>query len=304
MAGYLQERPGWYRDPDEPRRLRYWDGKAWTGRSRKRPPWALHTEAFEVTREEADRSVEGPVHPRELREPVATGAWSRDWLSWRGRPPLTAWHRGASASGGGSPYGNHTPPSVKLRPARRPLLAMVCLVVVAVAVVVSSVAVISPYESRQLGAQVAESRFAVQASKDCSATLPKYRKVLASSTSGPSISGAAHEVDLLRERLASIPPATLVSATVVEWLQTWRQFTAAQRLYASLLGEAAASRSSAGAVTGDRASQGSPPASQQQSGALAAYQAREEAHKWAVLADRLSANLELPACRLEPAQAS
>ena len=32
MARYLPTRPGWYRNPDDPRSLRYWDGKKWTGR--------------------------------------------------------------------------------------------------------------------------------------------------------------------------------------------------------------------------------------------------------------------------------
>ena len=287
----MREHPGWYRDPDEPRRLRYWDGNNWTGRSRKRPPWVLRTEPFELSPEDADRSVEGPVHPHELREPVATGAWSHDWLSWRGRPPLAGWHRGPSLSGGGVPYGSGAQAPVKLGPARRPLLAMVCLVVVAVAVVVSSVAVISPYENRQLGAQRAESRFATLASKDCIATLPRYRQVLASSANGASISAAASAVDLLRERLAAIPETELTSVAVGEWLGTWRRFTAVQRLYASLVGEAA------GNSDGSRSS-GGVSAPQKPA------QVRKEAHDLAAMADRFAAEVGVPACRLELASAA
>ena len=85
MARYLPTRPGWYRNPDEPRSLRYWDGKSWTGRSRSQPAWAKRAEPFELVEDELDRSAEGPVHPHELREPVATGAWPGT-CSGRGGP--------------------------------------------------------------------------------------------------------------------------------------------------------------------------------------------------------------------------
>jgi uncharacterized protein DUF2510 len=31
--------PGWYRDPEDPALIRYWDGTHWTGRQRPRPSW-------------------------------------------------------------------------------------------------------------------------------------------------------------------------------------------------------------------------------------------------------------------------
>jgi hypothetical protein len=277
MAAYSHERPGWYKDPDDPRRLRYWDGTTWTGRSRKRPPWAARTEAFEARYEELDRSIEGPVHPRELREPVASGAWSREWLSWRGRPPLPGWHRRVGEGGAGVAWTPRSQPSTGGRPARRPLLAVVSVVVVAVAVVVSSVAVITPYQDRQVATQQAVSRFAVLASKDCRATLPKYRAVLVSGVDAPNIDAAAREVDLLRQRLSRLPAGQLISATVVEWLEVWGRFTASERRYAALV----------------RPRLGAP--------SLALKRARQERDQWASLADELSANLQLSACRLEPA---
>lgn len=278
---YLHERPGWYRDPDDPRRLRYWDGAAWTGRSRKKPPWAARSEAFELHPDSLDRSLEGPVHPRELRQPVASGAWSREWFSWRGRPALQGWHRKVGPGGPSLSWVPHQQPSPKLGPARRSLLAVVCLLVVAAAVVVSGVAVISPYPGSQPAPLRADSRFAVLASQDCRATLPKYRAVLASGTDGQSVYAAAHQVDLLRQRLARVPAGELISATVVEWLDIWARFTAAERKYAALV--RAGRRQSAQA-------------------SLAAEQARQDGRNWAALADQLSANLEVPACRLEPAR--
>jgi|SRR5579875_549004 len=277
MAGLSHDRPGWYRDPDDPRKLRYWDGTAWTGRSRRKPPWALRAEPFDLR--DGDRSVEGPVHPWELRAPAYSAA-AKERLAFRLRPQLHSLHRrGLGGGAAGSSWGGRPVVPSRLGPARRPLLAFVSLLLVALAVVVSSVAVISPYESRQEAARVAVSDFAVLASKDCEVTLPKYRQVLASGTDGPLVVAAARQVDLLRRRLASIPAGELVSATVAQWLQAWRHFTADQRRFAAIVGPA-----------------GRPSA--------AARAVRRDAHKWAAFADQLSANLEATPCRLEPTSSS
>jgi len=284
MASLSHERPGWYRDPDDPRRLRYWDGTAWTGRSRKKPPWVLKAEPFEVCAQGADRSLEGPVHPWELRAPAYSAA-AREWLSFRLRSPLPArYRRGAGTVATRAALSGRPWPPAKLVPARRPMLAFASLLVVAVAVVVSSVAVISPYERGQQAARAAVSQFAVLASQDCQATLPKYRAVLAAGTDGPSVAAAARQVDLLRRRLASIHASQLVSPTVVEWLQAWQHFTADQRRYAAIVGPARGLAKRSG---------------RERLGLPAALRARRDAGKWAILADQLSANLEAPSCRLE-----
>lgn len=242
MARYWPTRPGWYGNPDEPGLLRYWDGKAWTTRSRRRPPWVSGAEPFEFDYVEMDRSTEGPVHPHELREPVASGAWSREWLfSWRPRHAERAWDRGGGELSQRFRPAPRPQPPAKLGSARRPLLLMACLVVVAVAAVISSVAVISPYESKgliQTADQGAESHFTGEASKECLATLPRYRDVLARGMDGPTIASAAHQVDLLRKRLASLDVSPDIVGPVQEWLQTWQQFTDYQRRYASIIGPA------------------------------------------------------------------
>jgi hypothetical protein len=289
MAGLSREQPGWYRDPDDPRRLRYWDGTAWTGRSRKKPPWALKAEPFEVCARDADRSLEGPAHPWELRAPAYSAA-AREWLSFRLRSQLPAKHRRSASAGATKAASSGWPrPPAKLVPAWRPLLTLASLIVVAVAVVVSSVAVISPYERDQQAARAAVSRFAVLASQDCQATLPKYRAVLAIGTDGPSVAAAARQVDLLRRRLASIHASQLVSPTVVQWLQAWEHFTADQRRYAAIVGPARGLAKRSG---------------QERLGLPAALRARRDASKWALLADQLSASLEAPSCRLEMAPAA
>ena len=131
----------------------------------------------------------------------------------------------------------------------------------------------------------ADSHFAVLANADCTAVLPKYRGVLASSVSGPAVAAAASRVDRLRTRLSSLPVSQLASATVIEWLGAWRHFTAFERRYAAMIGR------------GRRGGQVSPH--QRAPGATAAAaRAREQAQRWASFADQFTANLRVSACSL------
>jgi hypothetical protein len=168
------------------------------------------------------------------------------------------------------------------------------MVVIAVAVVVSSVAVMAPY--RAPGTVLDENaralaEFSALASRECQATLPRYRAVLADDIDGPSILAAADRVDLLRLRLSAVPVGRGLEGPVEEWLQTWQNFTTDQRRYASIVGPAVRSggrllpRSLPGAVR------------------LAAVQAHSDAVHQADLADKFSANLRLSACRLEQSPA-
>ena len=292
MAVYPHERPGWYRDPDDVRKLRYWDGTSWTGRARRQPPWASRAEALEVGCEDFDRSIEGPVHPRELRQPVASGAWSREWLAWRGHPPIVAWHRRGSSGVASTGWAARPQPTAKGGPARRPLLALVCLVLVAVAVVVSSVAFMSPYARHEMAVQRAtartDSHFATLANADCHAVLPKYREVLARGVNGPAVAVAATEVDRLRTRLSSLRVSQLASATVIEWLGAWRHFTDFERRYAARIGRPVRDGGQVSSrKLGSRAT-------------AAAARARQQADRWASFADQFTANLRVTACSLEP----
>lgn len=38
-AGRARRSPGWYQDPDDPTRVRHWNGRGWSGRRRPRPAW-------------------------------------------------------------------------------------------------------------------------------------------------------------------------------------------------------------------------------------------------------------------------
>ena len=189
MARPSPTRPGWYVSPDDPGALCYWDGGAWTGRSRPRPPWSSRADELEVEYGDVDRSVEGPVHPRAMREHAFSGAreWSLRGVARRSdqarRAPSGPWSRSSR------PPGWQPPP--KLGPARRPLLVVASMVVIAVAVVVSSVAVMAPYRAPGTVMDAnsrALAEYAALASRECQATLPQYRAVLADDLDGPASS--------------------------------------------------------------------------------------------------------------------
>jgi len=168
------------------------------------------------------------------------------------------------------------------------------MVVIAVAVVVSSVAVMAPYRApgTVLDANArALAEFVALAGRECQATLPKYRTVLADDIDGPSILAAADQVDRLRQRLGAVPVGRGIEGPVEEWLQTWQNFTAAQRRYAAIVGP--------GVRSGGRLVPRSLPVEARQ----AAVQAHSDAVHQAALADRFSANLRLDVCRLEQSPA-
>jgi hypothetical protein len=275
--------------------MRYWDGKAWTGRARSRPAWALEAGPFRLAEHEFDRSIEGPVHPQQLREPVTTGAWAREWfLSWRPRQAEQRWQERDEKKSQPSPFPGPAP-TIKLGTARRPLLFVGLLFVTAFAVVVSSFAVIAPYENRgglQPADRVVEDSFVTKASRDCAAILPKYRPVFADSVDGPTIIVAAREVDILGDQLKGVPPADDMEGTVQEWLQAWKNFTKEERRYAAIIGPAEH-------LEGSVAPRPLSAVSQQ-----AATADRRDADQLAAEADTFSSNLVGSACRLEQAPAA
>lgn len=238
MPERLPSKPGWYRDPDNPRLLRHWDGSAWGDAHRNAPAWYLATELF-LADENADRSSEGPAHPNELRERVTSvGAWSRDWLPWRPRQLDSGWPR----SGPGYLPGRSGPPgsapTARLSPGRRPLLAVVCLLVVAVAVVISSVAFITPYEIRRVlpAAQSPLSpRLTQLADRQCEAVLPAERAAFATQAVPQSLAASAAQMDHLRTRLSSLAYNSADGGRFIEWLSALSHLVHDQRQYASAL---------------------------------------------------------------------
>lgn len=272
----MARQPGWYRNPEDSRSLRYWDGAAWSEHSRKRPPWSLRTTSFEVGRRGPDRSIEGPVHHRESRQTVASGAGRRQWAPWRPRPAQGPSAQAARALGlVPEAQARHAPSRANV--GRRPVLVLACLVVIGIAVVTSSAAFIRPYETKgyvQAASEAAAARFAATAQKQCAAVVPRYRDVLAMSRDAPQVEAAARQVVLLARRLGSIPAAQGMAGPVSEWILKLTEYSRARALWAQ--------------------EQGTP------AGADAARLAGLAAKR----ADAFSFNYQLASCRLEPAAAS
>jgi hypothetical protein len=167
---------------------------------------------------------------------------------------------------------------------------MASMVFIAVVVVVSSVAVMPPYRAPSAVLDQSDralADFAARAGRECQATLPRYRAVLADDIDGPSIIAAADQIDLLRQRLSAVPVDRGIAGPVEEWLQAWQNFTADQRRYASIVGPAV------------RAGGRFVPRPLPSPSRLAAVEVRRDAVRQAGLADRFGANLHLSTCRLE-----
>ncbi len=167
--------------------------------------------------------------------------------------------------------------------------------VMAVAAVISSVAVMSPYETKGglLAAdRNARAQFAAQANRECAASLPGYRSALAQGTDGPEITTAAGELDALRLRLGHIGTTRDLRGPVSEWLTTWQDYAYYERRYAMVIGPAV---DQAGRLVPRRLS------AADQSAAL---EERRLAAGTASLADTFAANQGVPACRIEPAVTS
>jgi hypothetical protein len=161
---------------------------------------------------------------------------------------------------------------------------MACLVVVAIAALMSSVAVMMRYESRYAArasspaaGHSALASFVDQANKYCATTLPSDRPILSAAGGSPAVVAAVGRVDLLRQRLQLLPTTPQLAREVRGWLASWRNFTEDEARYVSLTGAAR---------PGDRSA-----------GSEALHQ-RDEA---AALADKLGASLGVADCRLEAA---
>ncbi len=290
MPARLPSKPGWYKDPDNPRLLRHWDGSGWGDSSRTAPAWYRSTELF-LADERGDRSAEGPVHPHELRERVASiGAWSRDWLPWRPRPLEPGAPRTGAGYVGSQPGSVRPVPAAGMTPAHRPLLAMVCLLVVAVAVVISSVAFITPYEVRRdlPAAQSAlDHRLARLADRQCNSALPGERAAFSAQPLPRSLFASAARMARLRTGLSKYAPD---GGAFEEWLSALGHVVYDQRLYAAAL-QAQARPATAGVR---------PLRAVSQPGrTVAASARREQVLSDALNADRFSAGLALGnACTL------
>lgn len=278
--------PGWYFDPDDPARLRYWNGKSWTNRRRLRPSWTIATRdiALPEVGPEADGSEDSPVLDGPVR-PAALPAVASSALT--APAPTNPLDRSSQPGGPGRrsatslflPGGPGSPQSGAGKGARdgvrRPLMALVAAVAVALLVMSVTVGVSHRYSAP---VTVPVTRFVDAANTACAAsmgTLPRAVSAPASggrsklgstpthsthslstkalSTNGsPAHSSSVHSsaggllsasaaarsakiVSALRNQLLSLPSAATAGAGVKRWLANWARFAQDRRAYAQLL---------------------------------------------------------------------
>lgn len=184
--------PGWYFDPDDPARLRYWNGKSWTNRRRLRPSWTIATRdiALPEVGPEADGSedspvLDGPVRPAALPA-VASSALTApaltnplDRSSQPGRPGRRSATSLFLPGGPGSPQGGA---GKRARDgARRPLMALAAAVAVALLVMSVTVGVSHRYSAP---VTVSVTRFVDAANTACAASMGTLPRAVSAPASG------------------------------------------------------------------------------------------------------------------------
>jgi len=261
--------PGGYQDPDDPVRLRHWNGRSWSGRRRARPAWTIASERFTVESDTAPSPapdapvLEGPVRPPALPAAAASSSGTIDaagpaatWAtpsSRQRRPAGVAVPRGPTRAG---PPGL-APAAPSWSAPRRPLVIFTVLALVAVVIMVVNIGLSRP---ANLGSVAfSDPPFVTAANADCTATLTGIRRGQAASTATATTSAATtpaaaaaaaataatarattidHDADVLdglASRLAVLPMSSGPKTVIKEWLAGWHAYVADQHAYALLV---------------------------------------------------------------------
>jgi hypothetical protein len=183
--------PGWYHDPGDPDRLRYWSGSGWTARRRYRPTWESSSAEWVVAEPALGQAVaharqggdddppdgfagpvlEGPVRPAELPAIAAAVGSTTE----RSRPPQgpagpRTGRRPAAVAGrpglGTGPYSQPRP----WRASRRPVRLVGTVAVVAVIVMIITVGIIPPSARSEWA--LSDRSYVGHANNVCSSALP------------------------------------------------------------------------------------------------------------------------------------
>jgi hypothetical protein len=262
--------PGWYRDPDDPDRLRYWSGSGWTARRRPRPVWAeasaewivaAPAEAEAVAYADPDGTgeptdggrsgpvLEGPVRPAELPAIAAavTGPAERS-PGRKGPAAALGGGRGSNVSTrrpglGTGPYSSWPHPWLRRRgPAR--VVGMVA--VIAMIAMIVAVGVVQPSGTAEW--MLTDQSFVSRANALCQKSMPgatgaSTQPGMTAATGGTQVATApsdpsqvvatAGAVDALANKLAALPVAAADQAHVRMWLASWHSWAYDQRLYAA-----------------------------------------------------------------------
>lgn len=218
-------RPGWYRDPGDPARLRHWNGRHWDGRRRHVPSWSIATEPLEVL----DPAVpgdpaDGPASAAAI--PAATSPTGRVRRTRSVAPPAGAM-RPAIPPRSASPLLGPAlaRPSAWVVPRRQALA--VTLVVALLVVTVASALTGTGGSAPRVASST--STFAQRANATCAATLGAVRPATADNAPLRVVSAATVELEHLVVRLRRVAGSTGAPATVGGWLTDWHRW-ATERL--------------------------------------------------------------------------
>jgi hypothetical protein len=238
MLSPLPTDPAWYADPDDPARIRYWDGRAWTSEWRPRPTWVGGSADLEVSEQDfALAMLEGPAHFQEMEAPAASGGSLLHRLPWvRSGAPVPPWRPGHHPR---RPSPRAVAPEdeavvIGLGQARRPVLFFASLAFIAVGLLLLTVIVTRPTSSLSLAPP--PHSFVSTANADCTQVLPHVYTSISSVSDGPQIVAAADKVDDLGAQLAAISSGPTLH--LHSWFSLWHQYAMDKRRFGSLIGPA------------------------------------------------------------------
>jgi hypothetical protein len=258
-------RPGWYRDPDDPARLRHWSGRSWDHRRRTLPTWAIATIDFVASddRRAGRPTLEGPVHPAALPA-TATAATAQ---SSRRRPAVVAARPGGFAGRGG---GRVTAPGGGAPGARaggsatwpHPRAALILIsAAVGVAILILSATVGGAPSATAPVTLADDSAFVAAATVACNSDIAAARlaptpaispkgSIGTSDPLTPTLVAEANDrLARLRTRLLALPVIAAARPGVQRWMDGWDRFAADRVRLAALVAKSGAAAASTAAVT-------------------------------------------------------
>jgi hypothetical protein len=229
--------PGWYQDPSDPTRLRYWGERGWTNRRRPRPGWELSSAEW-TPPDDAEGGpgggpvLEGPVQPAELPTIAAAVSGARDaltspttGLSGGGRRVGGAGRSGGRAGRIGQQWTAHDDGLASWPAPRRPVMIFCLLSVLALVAMVTTVGLART--GRQGSAVLTDQGFVAQANAACAGTLPALR---ITTNTGAATTAHAQGIDRLANRLGQLPVAGGDRPHVQAWLADWQRYAQDQQL--------------------------------------------------------------------------
>ncbi len=216
---------GWYRDPADPARLRYWGERGWTNHRRPRPSWDFDSEAWSPPDPDTDPDtpgegpvLEGPVRPAELPA-IATAVSSAHDLLASASPAVAPRRRGRMGHSSASWHPDTASRPIGWSNSRRPVLVFCLLSVLALVAMVTTVDLARP--SSQPAWQLSDQAFVSQANAACAAGLPPLR---ITPSSGSATANDAKGITALADRLGHLPLAARDQPEVYAWLTDWRTY--------------------------------------------------------------------------------